>query len=153
MCRTVASWWDLSIHFRLEWVLLSICRVCKLFCTTWFQVLHVIPLSAARSITKFLHFQLSSHFLFFLCGQTTWDAFAGWPLKYPCICSLTRISSEGHCSDRLMLHIILAICISIRWSLQVSSKLTGHASLLYNIALLTQALGNCDSFYVKTLLM
>ena len=40
MGRTVASWWHLSTNLRLEWVLFSICRVCKLFCTTWFQVLH-----------------------------------------------------------------------------------------------------------------
>ena len=68
-----------------------------------------------------------------------------------CICSLSRISSDGHCSDRLMVHIHLVICISIRWSLQVSSMLTDHASLLYNTALLTQAFGNCNSFYVKAL--
>ena len=84
------------------------------------------------------------NYLRLICWMTT---------EISSICSLICISSEDHCSDRLMLHIHLAICISIRWSLQVSSMLTDHASLLYNTALLTQAFGKCDSFYVKTLSM
>ena len=35
-------------------------------------------------------------------------------------------STEGLRSDRQMLYIYLTICISVRWSLQVSSLLTDH---------------------------
>ena len=150
MGSAVASWWHLSI------TVLSECffqlQSLQMFCTTLFQVLGGLHISAARSITKLLH----------LLMQFSFSNLSMWPKHWRCICcittgilcipSLSRISSEGLCSDRLMLHIHLTICISVRWSLQASSMLTGHASLSYNIALLTQALQiYCDSFYVKTL--
>ena len=53
---------------------------------------------------------------------------------------LFRSLAECLHSGRLMLHIHLAICISVHWSLQVSSLLTVHVSLPYSIAILTQAI-------------
>lgn len=46
------------------------------------------------------------------------------------------ISSEYLRSERRILHIHLVSCISIHWSLQMSSVFIGHVSLPYNIALL-----------------
>ena len=96
-------------------------------------------LPVAQSITKLLH----------LLTQFTVSILFVWPnhlrrisritTEMFCITSLSGISSEGLHSDRLMLHNHLVICIPVRWGLQVSSILTGHVSLPYKIAILTQA--------------
>ena len=99
-----------------------------------------IPLPAPPSITKLLH----------LLTQLSFSIISIWPNHLSCICcmateipcipSLFRISSEGLPSDRLMLYIHLATCISVRWNLQVSSISADHISQPYIIALLTQDL-------------
>ena len=127
----VSFWWHLSIYCGLEQVL-SRWRFCKSPCTTWLLVLCSLPLPAAPSVTKLLH----------LLTQLSDTILSVWPNHLSCIChmtsemccihSLSLLTSVDLCSDRLMLHIHIVISISVCWSPQVSSILTGYVSLPYN---------------------
>ena len=107
--------------------------------SSWLYVFH----SLLPSTSRLLYFPMQ--FLSFFLSM--------WPNCLRHVCPMARelmtrislmlnlflISVESLQSDRLMLHIHLAIYVSVCWSWQISSLLTGLVSMPYNIALLIQA--------------